>query len=66
MIITTLLGLLCLSSTGVLFIIYMNTGWDSPILFFNLGGAGMAFLISTLIINANFKRKFPKGDINAV
>jgi len=66
MIITTLLGLGCLAAAGCLYIIWINTNWHYDMLFYNLGGAGMAFLISTLIINHYFKRKFPEGDINAV
>jgi len=55
--ITTWLGLLCLSASACMFIVFMNTGWRFDILFFNLGGAGMAFLVSTLIINRRDKKR---------
>lgn len=55
--ITTWLGLACLSASACMFIIWMNTGWTFDILFFNLGGAGIAFLISTLIINHKDKKR---------
>ena len=57
MMLTTILGLLCLASTGCLFIVWMNTGWISDMLFYNLGGAGMGFLLSTLIINRQYVKK---------
>jgi len=62
--ITTWLGLGCLSATVCLFVIWMNTGWDSPILFFNLGGAGMAFLISTIIIDRRDKKRMKTNELS--
>jgi len=51
MYITTYLGLGCLVATGCMLVIYLNTGWGFDILFFNLGGAAIAFLFSSVIID---------------
>jgi len=57
MMLTTYLGLACLASTGCMFIIWMNTGWHYDMLFYNLGGAGMAFLFTSIIINSKYRLK---------